>query len=164
MQIQPPTCVYVTAKRRGMRYTSPINNSSCMLNFMCTALKNCILLFKIRFRKSLGNQELFEPTFPVPSQRVAGDLHHWTEKTEGIVSGYPQGRFDVNIFKIKDLLQQRKESVVKPCNSFYAQARGTQWSDRSFCLWIAQRYGKQISPTFGRPELDTQIWVWKLTE
>lgn len=49
-----------------MRCTNPINNSSCMLNFMCTALKNYFLLSKIRFRKSLGNQDLFQHTFAVP--------------------------------------------------------------------------------------------------
>lgn len=110
-----------------MRRTSPINNSSCMLNFMCTALKNYFLLSKIRFWKSLRNQELFQHIFLVSVWTGS-----WWLKPFGKCWGYILRLVDTlrvsfirPTLRSKNCSQRREKSVVKILRVFLLPSKRT---------------------------------------
>lgn len=112
--------------------TSPINNSSCMLNFMCTALENCFLLSKIRFRKRLRNQELY-----LLGPYVNKELEIWGSwqllRTSTEISGYSQAEFDENISEIKVLLPTKAERVKTLQVLLLPNKRNTSFTKTSHC-------------------------------
>lgn len=109
-----------------MRCTNPINNSSCMLNFMCTALKNYFLLSKIRFRKSLGNQELFQHTFAVPVWTRSWWLMSFSRQIlRALLVDTLRAELMWTTQRSRTAHNKRRKVLSNLADSFYTQAKGT---------------------------------------
>lgn len=104
-----------------------------MLNFMCTALKNYFLLYKIRFRRSLRNQELYLLSPYVNKELETRSFSRQLLKADSEVSGYFQGDFDKNNSEIKVLLTTKGEEYQNIV-SLFTPKQEEHWFYQNFSL------------------------------